>query len=219
MKTKAIVAAVTLVALAAPAAVLAHAEITPPTAPGGDLAHLTLEVPNERDTASTTTVSVQIPNEVLLVRFAPKVGWKRTVTTEKLTQPSTVGDDSVSERIATVTWTGGPIAPGEFGTFEMSVAVPDADGTELAFPTVQTYGDGTVTRWIGDAGADEPAPHVTVAAAAGGHGADTTAEPTSSTGGSGKTNAALGFGIAGLAAGLGALAIGLLRRRTPSARA
>ena len=112
-----------------------------------------------------------------------------------------------------------PIAPGEFGTFDMSVAVPDANGTALVFPTMQTYGDGTVTRWIGGAGADEPAPRVTVAAAEGGHGADTTAEPTSSTGSSSRTNAALGFGIAGLAAGLGALAMGLLRRWTPSDRA
>ena len=168
MKTKAILAVIAIAALAAPAAVFAHAEISPTTAPGGDLAHLTLEIPNESATAATTTISVQIPKEVLLVRFEPKAGWKRTVTTEKLSGTSTVGDNTVSERVATVTWTGGSIAPGEFDTFDMSVSVPDAAGTELKFPTVQTYADGKVTRWIGGPNAPEPAPIVTVAAAGSG---------------------------------------------------
>ena len=222
MKMKAIVAIAAMAALAAPAAVFAHAEISPPTAPGGDLAHLTLEIPNESATSNTTKISVQIPKEVLLARFAPKAGWKRTVTTEKLSGTSTVGDNSVSERVATVTWTGGVIAPGEFDTFDLSVSLPDTVGKELAFPTVQTYADGTVTRWIGGSTADEPAPRVTVAAAeeAAGHGASETPAPaTAGSGGSGKTNAALGFGIAGLAAGLAALAMTLLRRRKAPERA
>jgi periplasmic copper chaperone A len=222
MKMKAIVAVVALAALAAPAAVFAHAELSPSTAPGGDLAHLTLDIPNESATSNTTKISVQIPKEVLLARFAPKAGWKRTVTTEKLSTTSTVGENSVSERVATVTWTGGAIAPGEFDTFDLSVSTPDTVGTELVFPTVQTYADGTVTRWIGDSSADEPAPHVTVAAAeeGAGHGAPETPAPAAvSTGGSAKTNAALGFGIAGLVAGLAALAIALLRRRDAAERA
>jgi uncharacterized protein YcnI len=222
MKTKAIVAIAAMAALAAPAAVFAHAEISPPTAPGGDLAHLTLEIPNESATSNTTKIAVQLPKEVLLARFAPKSGWKRTVTTEKLSGTSTVGDNSVSERVATVTWTGGVIAPGEFDTFDMSVSLPDTVGKELTFPTVQTYADGTVTRWIGGTTADEPAPRVTVAAAeeAAGHGASETPAPAAAgSGGSGKTNAALGFGIAGLAAGLGALAMTLLRRRKTPERA
>jgi uncharacterized protein YcnI len=222
MKMKAIVAIAAMAALAAPAAVFAHAEISPPTAPGGDLAHLTLEIPNESATSNTTKVTVQIPKEVLLARFAPKSGWKRTVTTEKLSGTSTVGDNSVSERVATVTWTGGVIAPGEFDTFDLSVSLPATVGKELTFPTVQTYADGTVTRWIGGSTAAEPAPRVTVAAAeeAAGQGASETPAPaTAGSGGSGKTNAALGFGIAGLAAGLGALAMTLLRRRKAPERA
>jgi uncharacterized protein YcnI len=222
MKMKAIVAVVALAALAAPAAVFAHAELSPATAPGGDLAHLTLEIPNESATSNTTKVTVRIPKEVLLSRFAPKAGWKRTVTTEKLSGTSTVGDNSVSERVATVTWTCGVIAPGEFDTFDLSVSLPDTVGTELTFPTVQTYADGKVSRWIGGPNADEPAPRVTVAAAeeGAGQGAPETPAPAAAgSGGSGKTNAALGFGIAGLAAGLGALAMTLLRRRSVPERA
>ena len=45
--------------------------------PGFDQA--LLEIPNESATAATTTISVQIAKEVVLARFAPKAGWKRTV--------------------------------------------------------------------------------------------------------------------------------------------
>ena len=117
-----------------------------------------------------------------------------------------MGDNTVSERVATVTWTGGSIAPGVFDTFDMSVSVPDAAGTELKVPTVQTYADGKVTRWIGGPNAAEPAPIVTVTAAEAGAGQSASGTPApaaAGTGGSGKTNAALGFGIAGLAAGWG----------------
>ena len=222
MTTKAILAVVAITVLAAPAAVFAHAEISPATAPGGDLAYLTLQLGNESATSNTTKITVQIPKEVVLARFAPKAGWTRTVTTEKRSGAATVADSSVSERVATVTWSGGAIAPGEFDTFGLSVSTPDTVGTDLVFPTVQTYADGTVSRWIGDSSAEEPAPRVTVAAAeeGAGHGASETPAPAAAgTDGSGTTNAALGFGIAGLAAGLGALALTLIRRRKAPERA
>ncbi len=219
-----------IAALTMPAVAAAHVEIEPTTAPGGDLAHLTLQVPNESEAAATTSVSVQIPDKVLLVRFAPKPGWKRTVVTEKLAQTSTVGEDVISDRVSQVTWSGGKISPGEFETFDISVALPDEPDTELTFPAVQRYDDGTVVRWIGAEDSDEPAPRVTIAAAeeGHGHGATTTTSTTTTSSSTtsethasdGKTNAALGFGIAGLVAGLGALVVIFVRRKggtnTPS---
>ena len=204
-------------ALVIPSLASAHVELEPATAPGGDLAHLVIQVPNEQETAATTSVSVKIPDEVLLVRFAPKPGWKRTVVTEKLAQSSTVGDDAVTERVSQVTWSGGTIAPGEFDTFDMSVALPDRPDAQLAFPSVQRYDNGDIVRWIGAEDADEPAPRVTVAAAEEAHGSGSTSPSTATSdthSGDGKSNAALGFGIAGLAAGLCALALGLLRRQS-----
>lgn len=205
-----------LTALAVPAVASAHAEIQPSTVPGGDLANLTVSVPNEQDDAATTSVSIQIPEQVLLVRFAPKPGWKRTVSTEKLAQASTVGDDTVTERITSVTWTG-RIEPGEFDTFEMSIAVPDDPGAGLVFPTVQRYDNGDVVRWIGAESSEEPAPRVTVEAGGDAHGATTTATTANaaeadSHGSDAKSNAALGLAIAGLAAGLVALGVSLIRR-------
>ena len=52
--------------------------------------------------------------------------------------------------------------------------MPDGKpGSEVTFKALQTYQGGEVVRWIGPPDADEPAPTVTLTAAAdgGGHGA------------------------------------------------
>jgi uncharacterized protein len=131
---------------------------------------------------------------------------------EKLAEPVTVEGETVTEQVGTVTWQGGNIAPGEFDEFGISAKVPDEAGTKLTFPAVQTYSNGEVVRWIGAPDADEPAPQVTLEAAA--PTAETTAaETTSDESDNSRANLALGFGIAGLAVGLVALAVVFLRRR------
>jgi periplasmic copper chaperone A len=208
--TAAAVAALLTLAFAGLAS--AHVEVQQTSAPPGDLAPVTIQVPNESETASTTSIAVQIPEGVDIVRVDPKPGWKYALTKEKLTNPSTSGDLSATERVKTITWTGGPIAPGEFTTFSMLVATPDTPGKTITFPTVQTYSDGKVSRWIGAEGSDLPAPQIAIAAEEGGTDA---AAATSSD--SGKTNWALGLGIAGLVVGLGALALVLVHRRKKTA--
>jgi hypothetical protein len=81
---------------------------------------------------------------------------------QELNPPATVFGEQVTKRVATVTWEGGKIAPGEFDEFGMSAKVPDAAGQMLAFPAVQTYSSGEVVRWIGPPDADEPALRVTL---------------------------------------------------------
>jgi hypothetical protein len=80
-----------------------------------------------------------------------------------LDEPITIGDAQVDEVVASVTWSGGEIAPGEFDEFGFSVRVPD-DAGELEFPAIQTYASGEVVRWTGAADADEPAARVNVIA-------------------------------------------------------
>ena len=59
------------------------------------------------------------------VGFQPKPGWTRTVTMVKLAKPVTNDEgETVTERIDTVTWEGGKIAPGEFDEFGISAKVP-----------------------------------------------------------------------------------------------
>lgn len=137
----------------------AHVTVQPNEAPAGSFFRFVLRVPNERDNAATTRVKVMFPPRFASVSFQPKEGWNRTVQMEKLDEPITIGDAEVDELVASVTWSGNEIAPGEFDEFGFSVRVPDEAG-ELEFPAVQTYSSGEVVRWTGAADADEPAARV-----------------------------------------------------------
>lgn len=165
---------------------------------------------------------MRLPQGLFFVSFQPKPGWKRTVTMQKLDPPATVFGEKVTERVATVTWEGGRIAPGEFDEFGMSAKVPNAPGRPLVFPALQTYSNGEVVRWIGPPDADEPASRVTLGPKEEeGATAQATSQPPAAAGetsedednGEGRANLALGLAIAGLVAGLAALGLTLTRRR------
>jgi uncharacterized protein YcnI len=219
-------------ALVGASAAAAHVTVNPNKVPAESFARFDVRVPNERPDASTVEVTLQLPPGLVLVSFQPKPGWKRTVEMEQLTEPIEVFGEQVTERIASVTWSGGEIAPGEFDEFGMSARMPAEEGAELVFPSIQTYSSGEVVRWIGPPDADTPAPRVTLEAAeseeehaetpAATTPAETTPTETAAESADGeaedvedRANLALGVGIAGLLAGLGGLVgFGLARRRS-----
>jgi uncharacterized protein YcnI len=205
----------------APAAA-AHVTVSPDEVAADSFARFAIRVPNERTGADTTKVTLRLPPGLFFVSFQPKPGWRRTVTMEKLDPPATVFGERVTERVATVTWEGGRIAPGEFDEFGMSAKVSNAPRRTLVFPALQTYSNGEIARWIGPPDADAPAARVTLGAReTEGGAAQATPQPaaasTSCTAvdvdGEGRANLALGFGIAGLIAGVAALGLTLVRRR------
>ena len=193
----------------------AHVTVNPNTVPADSFSRFAIRVPTERPNADTTKVAMRLPKGLFFVSFQPKPGWKRTVTMEKLDPPVELFGEKQTERVATVTWEGGKIAPGEFDEFGMSAKVP-AEQTTLVFPATQTYSDGEVVRWIGDPEADTPAPRVTMTAkveqTAASAPTETTASEATEDDDSDLDGLALGFGIAGLVAGLAALGLVLFRR-------
>jgi uncharacterized protein YcnI len=195
----------------------AHVTLNPNTVPADSFARFAVRVPNERPSADTTKVVVQIPEDLSFVSLQPKPGWTHTVTMVKLPKPITNDEgETVTERIGTVTWEGGKIAPGEFDEFGLSAKVPDKEGT-LVFPSTQTYSNGEVVHWVGAADADEPAPRVTLTAKvqeAAAPTTTTTAEAASAESDDDEDGDTLTLvlAIAGLVAGVAALAIVLLRR-------
>ena len=214
-------------ALAAAPAASGHVTVNPPEAAAESFSRFAIRVPTERPNASTTKITVQLPEGLFFVSFQPKAGWKRTVEVEKLAEPVEIFGEEITERVATVTWSGGKIGPGEFDEFGLSARIPEAEGEELVFPAVQTYSNGEVVRWIGPADAEQPAPRVAVgppeeeegeeAATAGT--ATEPAQPAAGAGtregdeGSGRANLALALSAVALLAGLGALAVSALRPR------
>ena len=120
----------------------AHVTVNPNEVPAGSFSRFAVRVPTERPNADTTKVVLQLPEGLAFVSFQPKPGWTRTVTMVKLAKPVTNDEgETVTERIGTVTWEGGKIAPGEFDEFGLSAKVPDTAGQTLVFPAVQTYSE------------------------------------------------------------------------------
>ena len=222
MRLSAVLFAFAAAVVLAPAAG-AHVTLNPNEWEAGGFARFAIRVPNERDNAATTAVTVQFPEGVVSARFEPKPGWKRTVKMARLAEPiEEEGEEPITKRLASVTWSGGRINPGEFVEFGVSFRMPETPGEDLLFPSLQTYSNGEVVRWIaGDAEAETPAPRVTVLPAeeeqeeaAQEPAAEPTAAPEQGGGGDEtRANVALGLGIAGLAAGLLALGVAIVRTR------
>jgi uncharacterized protein YcnI len=200
-------------------AATAQVTLDPSVIPADRFSRFAVRVATERPNVQTTKVVMRLPAGLFFVTFQPKPGWRRTVTVQKLDPPVAVLGEMVSERVATVSWEGGSIAPGEFDEFGMSARVPAKQGV-LEFPTAQTYSNGEVVRWIGAPDSDMPAPRVTltpkVAEAAPPVSTRSTAPAETEDDGSETEGLALAVGIAGLVAGLVALAITFMRTRKPS---
>jgi uncharacterized protein YcnI len=221
MKVRAapIVAALAALLLAAPLAA-AHVTVNPREFEAGGFAKFDVRVPNERDGADTTRVTLQFPEQVISASFQPVEGWQRTVKMVKLDEPIDDEGEQITERIDTVTWSGGRIRPGEFMEFPMSFQVPEEPGSDLTLPAVQTYSNGEVVRWIGPPEADSPAPTVAVLEPAAEEGAAAPAEtPSPAAAGSEEDEGsdtlavvALVVGVAALIAALAALFLGTRRR-------
>jgi uncharacterized protein YcnI len=125
----------------------AHAEITPKRIPAASSSTFVLIVAGE-EPALTTKVAVRLPPGLSNVKPAPVRGWQA----------------NFGGRV--ITWTGGRIPTGQNGEFKIAALFPDTPGKTLTFPTVQTYANGTVVRWIGAPSSETPAPTILLTAAA-----------------------------------------------------
>jgi uncharacterized protein len=128
-------------------------------------------VPSERDDAPTRKVVVQMPAGFAAARYEPVPGWRIAVAMRKLATPVTSEGETRTEEVDTIAFTAtganDGIEPGQFQDFGISVRMPERPaGTKVTFKALQTYRGGEVVRWIGGPDADEPAPQVTLTAAA-----------------------------------------------------
>jgi uncharacterized protein len=71
-----------------------------------------------------------------------------------------VNGATITEAVTQITWTAqdGGLPPDQFTEFEVSVGTFPDDADQITFPTVQTYSDGEVARWVENVepGAPEP---------------------------------------------------------------
>lgn len=91
------------------------------------------------DDAATDRVEVEVPESVLGVIPQEVPGW--TTTTETVeTEPYELFGQEQTDRISTVTWTGGPLAPDMFLDFGIT-AVFTEPTDELVLPVLQGCGE------------------------------------------------------------------------------
>jgi uncharacterized protein YcnI len=192
--------------------------------------------------SSTTGLRISIPDAVTAVTPTRNPQWE--VEKEVVTLDPPVTDshgNTVTERVASVTYTTDtPLPDGYRDTVELSLQLPDAEGSSLAFPVIQTCQEGE-SAWIEvpAEGQDPeelelPAPaFVLTAAEAGGHSAMTSttsgdlsssargdapaavssAADAGGTGGTGVTSV-IALVLAAVGIALGGVALAGQRRRT-----
>jgi uncharacterized protein YcnI len=155
VKTRARIATGVLVAgvaSIAPAAIAsAHTETDVVAVPADSTATVTFEP--EHGCGDSPTVDIKVQAPVAGATALDKQGWKASST-------AGANDNTVLQ------WTGGSQPAHEPGAFQVRFMVPDAVGTLLAFPAVQTCANGAQETWIEtDRGAEQPAPQLLVLAA------------------------------------------------------
>ena len=211
------------VALAAGAS--AHVNVSSTDARQDGSGKILVRVPNESDTAGTTKVAISMPTDVVLasVRAKPHFGWTFTAPKVALAKPVKQGDKTITEAVATITWTADPgvsIKPGSFDEFEFTAGKMPTDKTSLSFPAIQTYSDGKVVRWIepkvaGAAEPEKPAPVLELLPPKGSEKAAAVAATPDDARGNDSLARGMGAG-AGIVA-LGGVALGL-RRKSAAAK-
>jgi uncharacterized protein YcnI len=208
----------------------AHVSVTPNTAPKGGYSTVAFKVPNERDSASTIKLEVNLPADHPIASVATQAvpGWKVEVTKTKLAKPMTMHGKQVTEAVTKITWSGGTIEPGQFQQFPVSFGPLPDDTDQLVFKALQTYSNNEVVRWIeeekpGAAEPANPAPALKLTAAADEHGAaapaaDTKAKTTTTAAADSDSSDSTAriLGVAGIVVGAVGVAFGVLagRRRT-----
>lgn len=160
-------AATTALALAClPAAAQAHVSFHPNAIPQGSFVTTNVRVPNEEDNAATTSVRMKLPDGVLSAQGQPPAGWRFAAKTKKLAKPVKTDDGTITTEVTEVDFTGGRIPVGQFANFPITLSIPASakQGDVVAFPTVQTYSDGDVVRWIGPPTDEHPSPTIDITA-------------------------------------------------------
>jgi periplasmic copper chaperone A len=155
--------------LALPAAAQAHVTVWPETLPAEGYAKVDLSVPHGCEDSPTTSLSVQMPDQVQSATPQVVPGWKITTKEGKLAAPYESDGEQVTEGVREVTWSGGRLDAHQLEVFGLSIKVSGKPGDKIPFKAIQKCAKGQ-TAWIeipveGEEEPPEPAPMVELVAA------------------------------------------------------
>jgi copper(I)-binding protein/uncharacterized protein YcnI len=107
--------------------------------------------------SATVALRVEIPEGIVTARPQPKPGWTLAIERVPLSPPAKgEGGKPVTERVAAITWRGGPLPDEDWDQFGVTAKLPDHAG-KLYFPAIQTCEQGE-ERWVETAA--EPGAHL-----------------------------------------------------------
>ncbi len=167
--------------LAAAAGASAHVGVTPDKTAANSYALLTFAIPHGCEESGTTKVAITLPAELNDAQPTVNPNWTVEKVTEQLPEPKKLADGtSITKRTSQIVYTAkAPLEHELRDALVLSVKLPDAAGSTLYFPTLQSCETGQ-TDWseVAKDGQDPhslkaPAPSftITAAASADGHGA------------------------------------------------
>ena len=144
-------ALVAALVVAIPAVASAHTETNVVAVPAGSTAVVTFAPAHGCGDSPTVDIRIQAPTEGATA--VEQEGWTTSST------PDGAGNTVLQ-------WSGGSLPADQAGSFQVEFTVPDAVGTLLAFPAVQSCANGAQEPWIEtEPGAESPAPQLLVLAA------------------------------------------------------
>lgn len=229
LQTSAATGGAAVLLLAAAGGAAAHVGVTPDKTSANSYALLTFAIPHGCDGSGTTKVAITLPAELNDAQPTVNPNWTVEKVTEQLAEPRKLADGTaITKRTSQIVYTARSPLEHQFrDTLVLSVKLPDAAGTTLYFPTLQTCEAGQ-TDWsdIAKEGQDvhslqAPAPSVTVTEATGAAGHGTEHAASVSDGGavaSADDGGADARSWAGLAAGVGGLVLGGMALARSAAR-
>jgi len=127
----------------------AHVTVKNPKTAVGARGTFTVGVPNERPDSATVSVALRIPAGFRQVKPVARAGWKAAQQRQ--------GGMTV------ITWSGGRVTGTADVVFRFTALAPQKAGP-YRIPSLQTYEDGEVVRWIGPEDTEFPAPVITIGA-------------------------------------------------------
>lgn len=204
--------------LTAAAGASAHVGVTPDKTAANSYALLTFGIPHGCEEFGTIKVAITLPAELNDAQPTVNPNWTVEKVTEQLAEPKKLADGtSITKRTSQIVYTAkAPLEHELRDVLVLSVKLPDAAGSTLYFPTLQQCETGQ-TDWseIPKDGQDPhslkaPAPSITIteAASAGDQGAAASTAHSSEQAAAVADSGADARSWAGLAAGLGGLALG-----------
>jgi len=156
MRNELILSACLLGVAAAPA--MAHVVIGNPQAKAGSTFIAGFRVSHGCAGSPTTSLTITLPESIITAKPQPKAGWTLAMTHAKLAAPVAGEGGPITERVSSITWSGGSLAGDQYDEFVVMLRLPDTAGV-LNFPALQTCEKG-FTNWaeLPDASGKRP-PH------------------------------------------------------------